>query len=153
MTDINSLCEEWEDDERMRVMFAPLRSKELNPESWNSKIQFWETLIKKYCLAHNVCSISMDQLETVFTRDGTSPHCLEQVVAECVKRGEIIDTARYKQQLVAQGSWSSWVKNIGWKAVQVNIIVQRIVHFMKSLINALLFSLLETQFLDTTQTV
>ena len=123
MRDMNSLCEEWADDERMRVMFAPLRSKELNPESWNSKIQFWETLIKKYCLANNMCSISLDTLETVFTRDGTSPHCLEQVVAESVKRGEFMDTGRYKQSLVAQGSWSSWVRNIGWKAVQVNIIV------------------------------
>ena len=42
---VGAYCPEWSDSERMAVMFAPLRSKELNPESWNSKTAFWSQLI------------------------------------------------------------------------------------------------------------
>ena len=79
MTDISQYCEEWSDDERMRVMFAPLRSKELNPESWNSKISFWTSLIQKWSEQSNKCSFTIRQLEKDFERDGISPHCLVQV--------------------------------------------------------------------------
>ena len=41
------LCSEWADDQRMAVLFAPLRAKELNPESWNSKVNFWSSLVVK----------------------------------------------------------------------------------------------------------
>ena len=41
------LCSEWADDQRMAVLFAPLRAKELNPESWNSKVNFWSNLVVK----------------------------------------------------------------------------------------------------------
>ena len=44
---VDQLCSEWADDERMSVLFAPLRAKELNPESWNSKVNFWSNLVVK----------------------------------------------------------------------------------------------------------
>ena len=116
---MSDLCEEWSDDERMKVMFAPLRSKELNPESWNSKIQFWSSLIKKHCEGSRQCSFTIRQLETVFARDGVSPHCLAQVLTELTNSGEILDARRYVSQLRAASSWSSWVSSFGWRAVQV----------------------------------
>ena len=62
MTDISSLSDEWTDDERMRVLFAPMRNKELNPESWNAKLTFWTTLIEKWCLKNNKHSFTLHQL-------------------------------------------------------------------------------------------
>ena len=44
---LDQLCSEWADDQRMSVLFAPLRAKELNPESWNSKVNFWSNLVIK----------------------------------------------------------------------------------------------------------
>ena len=44
---VDQLCSEWADDERMSVLFAPLRAKELNPESWNGKVNFWSNLVIK----------------------------------------------------------------------------------------------------------
>ena len=44
---LDELCSEWADDQRMSVLFAPLRAKELNPESWNSKVNFWSNLVIK----------------------------------------------------------------------------------------------------------
>jgi len=118
MTEIGSLSDEWKDDERMRVLFAPMRNKELNPESWNAKLTFWTTLIEKWCLKNNKHSFTLHQLEAAFTRDGISPHCLSEVLTQSTKSGKIVDTNRYKSQLVAAGSWGSWAKNLGWRAVQ-----------------------------------
>ena len=48
MTDIESLSEEWSDDERMGVMFGKLRNKELNQASWESKISVnWKSLSRE----------------------------------------------------------------------------------------------------------
>ena len=44
---LDQLCSEWADDQRMSVLFAPLRAKEVNPESWNSKVNFWSNLVIK----------------------------------------------------------------------------------------------------------
>jgi len=118
MTDISSLSDEWTDDERMRVLFAPMRNKELNPESWNAKLTFWTTLIEKWCLKNNKHSFTLHQLEAAFTRDGISPHCLPEVLTQSTKSGIVMDTNRFKSQLVAAGSWGSWAKNLGWRAVQ-----------------------------------
>ena len=43
-----ALCPEWENEQKMNVLFAPLRDKDLNPVSWNSKLQFWINLIEKW---------------------------------------------------------------------------------------------------------
>lgn len=48
------MCPEWSNEERMNVLFAPLRNKELNPESWNAKVRFWINLIEKWSAAESV---------------------------------------------------------------------------------------------------
>ena len=121
MIDISSLCDEWSDSERMRVMFAPMRNKELNPESFNSKIKFWTELIHKWCTVHNRCSFTLGQLEKDFQRDGSTPHCLADVLGEALKSGKIVDTKRFTSNLVPQESWGSWAKSIGWRAAGVSV--------------------------------
>ena len=116
---MENLCDEWSDGERMRVMFAPLPDQHLNPESRNAKILFWTSLIKKWCVANNKCTFTLKQLESEFQRDGTSPHCLAQVLTEARSSGKIADSNRYCYNLTCQSSWGAWVKNIGWRAVQV----------------------------------
>ena len=66
--DISSYCPEWQDEERMGVMFAPMRHKELNPESWNSKMLFWSSLISQWCLANNKCCVTLELLEQSLQR-------------------------------------------------------------------------------------
>jgi len=116
--DIASYCPEWTDNERMSVMFAPLRHKELNPESWNSKILFWSSLISKWCEKNKKCSVTVELLEKAFLREGKSPHCLEEVVSECVRTGVVVDQARFVASIAPKDTWGGWVKSVGWGAVQ-----------------------------------
>eukprot|EP00092_Neocalanus_flemingeri_P035997 GFUD01039195.1.p1 GENE.GFUD01039195.1~~GFUD01039195.1.p1 ORF type:complete len:423 (+),score=142.15 GFUD01039195.1:44-1312(+) len=118
MSDIASYCPEWTDNERMSVMFAPMRHKELNPESWNSKILFWGSLISKWVLHNKKCCVTLEVLEKAFLRDGKSPHCLQEVVSECVKTGLVVDQARFVASIAHKGTWGGWVKSVGWGAVQ-----------------------------------
>ena len=118
VTDIASYCPEWTDNERMNVMFAPLRHKELNPESWNSKILFWGSLIDKWCLNNKKCSITVEELEKAFQRDGNTPHCLQEVLSECVRTGLVVDQGRFVASITPKDTWGGWVKSVGWGAVQ-----------------------------------
>lgn len=116
---ISSLCPDWSDEERMNVLFAPLRSKELNPEAWTSKIKFWTDLIEKWCRKNNKCSVNLEELKTLFRRSGKSPYCLAEVLQEGVQSGVLVEQGRYLQTLrQAQASWGGWVKGLGVQALQ-----------------------------------
>jgi len=117
--DISTYCPEWSDDERMSVMFAPMRHKELNPESWNSKMLFWSTLISQWCLTNNKCCVSVEMLEKAFQRDGKSPHCLQEVLTECIRTGQVVDQGRFVSSIAPRDTWGGWVKSVGWGAVQL----------------------------------
>lgn len=102
----------------MAVLFAPLRTKELNPESWNSKIQFWSSLILRWAQHNNQPVVSMDLLEQAFQRAGKSPYCLEDVLHECWTRGQVVDLSRYLAELQPRPTWGSWLKGVGVSAMQ-----------------------------------
>jgi hypothetical protein len=116
--DMSDLCEDWADSERMRVMFAPMRNRELNPESYDSKIQFWRGLIKKWCSVQDKCSLTQKELESAFQRDGDIPHCLAEVLSESIKSGDFMDSNRFRASLTPQQNWGGWIKSIGVRAAQ-----------------------------------
>jgi len=116
--DVSTYCAEWKDNERMAVLFAPLRSKQLNPESWNSKIQFWSSLIIRWAQHNNQPVVSLDQLEQAFQRAGKSPYCLEDVLQECWVQGQVVDLSRYLGALQPRPTWGSWLKGVGVSAMQ-----------------------------------
>ena len=115
---MSELCEDWSDSERMRVMFAPMRNRDLNPESYDSKIQFWKSLIKKWCSVQNKCSLTLKELENAFLRDGEIPHCLPDVLSEAIKTSDFMDSNRFKAGLTPQQNWGGWIKSIGVRAAQ-----------------------------------
>merc|ERR1719209_1892660 len=114
---LDQLSSEWADDQRMSVLFAPLRAKELNPESWNSKVNFWSNLIIKWAQQTNTAVVSMDLLEKAFERDGKMPYCLEDVLRELWASGGIVDFQRYLSSQTPRPTWSSWLKGIGTNAL------------------------------------
>jgi len=116
--DISELCEDWRDSERMRVMFAPMRNRDLNPESYDSKVQFWKSLIKKWCSVKNKCSVTVKELEHAFLREGDIPHCLPEVLSESIKTGDFMDSNRFRSSLMPQKNWGGWIKSIGVRAAQ-----------------------------------
>jgi len=99
-------------------MFAPMRHKELNPESWNSKMLFWSSLISQWCLENNKCCITLELLEQSFQRSGRAPHCLQEVLTECVRTGQVVDQGRFLSSIAPRDTWGVWAKSLGWGAVQ-----------------------------------
>ena len=81
---VSDLSEEWSDDERMSVMFAPLRTRELNPESWSAKVTFWTDLIERWCRENGRCVVTLDEMKAVMQRKGKTPHCLAEVSRDTV---------------------------------------------------------------------
>ena len=38
----------WDDEDRVSVLYAPFRTKELSPQSWQAKMDFWSDVIQKW---------------------------------------------------------------------------------------------------------
>ena len=38
----------WNDEDRVAVLYAPFRPKELSPQSWDAKMIFWKDVIKRW---------------------------------------------------------------------------------------------------------
>lgn len=75
----------WHDKTRINALFAPFRPKNVNPEDWESKLQFWSSLIKKWCDIKGCANFTMVELKKIFVENKRSPACLETVIQEMYK--------------------------------------------------------------------
>lgn len=98
------------DEQRINVLFAPLRNRSVNPKDWDSKLSSWKSIIKIYCYTNNIYTFSVLQLKSVFIRNGRPPSCLNEVVNDMLKDGEIqlIDVFMTKTST----TWSGWAIDI-----------------------------------------
>ena len=76
---------EWDDDQKMSVLFAPFREKSLNPQSWDRKMKFWIQLILDNFKKSNEFVFDVNSLSSRFVRNGKKPACLETVVQEMLR--------------------------------------------------------------------
>ena len=74
---------EWRDDETMDVLFSPFReNREINPQSWDTRMKFWIQLIRQQCINNHNFILNTRTLPQRFVRNGKVPACLETVVTE-----------------------------------------------------------------------
>ena len=69
----------------MNALFAPFRSKKINPNDWTSKMEFWVSLIEKYCKYYKSPSFEPQNLKSKFSRKGVVPACFDEVVEHLKK--------------------------------------------------------------------
>lgn len=100
----------WFDNERMNALYAPFRSSNVNSEDRNSKIKFWKKFITNYCVHKNLCSYSIIDLKKCLKRDGRPPGCLESIIEEMFKNGEIQKEDKFL--LEPTTTWSGWAVNV-----------------------------------------
>lgn len=100
----------WNDQQRLNVLFAPIRSRSVNPQDWDSKYNFWKTLICDYCDYCGIYIFKVSDLEEVFKKDGRTPKCLEMVIKEMEKVGECVPLSCFLEK--NSENWSSWAANI-----------------------------------------
>lgn len=98
------------DKDRLTVLFAPLRNRTVNPKDFDSKLASWKTLIQLYCIYNNVYSFALSDLNKVFVFNGRSPSCLEVVVQEMIKNGELLLVEVFSKS--NPSTWSGWFTDI-----------------------------------------
>ncbi|XP_013786710.1 charged multivesicular body protein 7-like [Limulus polyphemus] len=79
----------WEDDVRMNLLFSSFRNKEVNPKGWTDKMMFWTSLILKWNKLSKSATFSLHKLNMVFQRNGQIPQCLDIVLEEMKRQGQI----------------------------------------------------------------
>ncbi|KAI5631747.1 snf7 domain-containing protein [Phthorimaea operculella] len=98
----------WMDDVRMNALFAPFRIKSANPESWDMKMKFWSDMLRQWCKHKNDPVISASDAKFAFARKGRTPACLDIVVEEMIRSGELSPISKYTQ--ILQNGPEGWVK-------------------------------------------
>ncbi|XP_061725501.1 charged multivesicular body protein 7 [Cydia pomonella] len=106
----------WSDDVRMNALFAPFRLKTANPESWDMKMKFWSDLLRQYCRWKKDPVVSAADLKCAFMRKGRTPACLDIVVEEMFRNGELAPLTKY-QQILHNGpeGWVRWGARLAFK--------------------------------------
>ena len=83
---------EWEDDQRMNVLFSPFReNRHVNPQSWDSKLKFWSDLLASYCKFTGRIIITPTEVPHMFQRKGRLPQCINKVLEENLRFAFILD--------------------------------------------------------------
>lgn len=100
----------WDDDARITVLFAPFRSRTVNPKDWDDKLSFWRKLISSYCNATKTFSFKLTDLMHVFVKNGRPPSCLPVVIDEMCKMGDLKTVDQFTTW--HPQSWKSWASNV-----------------------------------------
>lgn len=106
-----SFPECWSDDRRMKVLFSPLRQRNVNPENYDGLILFWKNQIANYSHTQENPRITLSGLREAFMRNGEKPHCLQEVLASMVSSGELKPTEQFLQDANTSG-WAAWSMRI-----------------------------------------
>lgn len=96
----------WQDDERMDNLFAPFRSKAVNPVNYESKMKFWTNLIKEYCQVKGCAVVTVNELRDAFQRNNKKPFCLDTAIEHQLMDGSIQRKDQFDQP--PQHTWSGW---------------------------------------------
>lgn len=106
----------WNDSERVSVLYGPLPNQNLNPDAWNAKLQFWEQTIEKWLRREGRSTLSVDVIEREFSFNGRKPHCLTDVVKHLMAKKILVKYAdiksKFVQAAVSSASWSNWTYNV-----------------------------------------
>uniref|UniRef100_T1J0Y3 Charged multivesicular body protein 7 n=1 Tax=Strigamia maritima TaxID=126957 RepID=T1J0Y3_STRMM len=105
------LPECWQDDKRMNVLFSEFRAKDVNPQAWDGKMDFWRNVICSWCRAKNKVSFTESELRSDFERNGQYPQGLQTVINESLRLRDVVKTNDFGN-LVDGNGWLSWGVNI-----------------------------------------
>ncbi|XP_023020635.2 charged multivesicular body protein 7 [Leptinotarsa decemlineata] len=98
------------DEQRINVLFAPLRNRSVNPKDWDSKISSWKTIIRSYCQANDIYTFTLSSLSNVFIRNGRPPSCLQEVLCDMHKNGEIQPLDEFSRKMAP--TWTGWATDV-----------------------------------------
>ncbi|XP_047518248.1 charged multivesicular body protein 7 isoform X2 [Pieris napi] len=106
----------WSDDVRMNALFAPFRLKSVNPESWEMKMKFWCDIVQQWCKYKKDPIISASDIKCAFQRKGRTAACIDIVVEEMFRNGDLCPLSKYPQ-ILHNGTegWMWWGAKLAFK--------------------------------------
>lgn len=69
-------------EERIKVLMAPFKNREVNEVNYDNKMKFWKNTIISECNRRHRCLFSVNELKTWLLYNGRSPLCLVIVVED-----------------------------------------------------------------------
>ncbi|XP_072376235.1 charged multivesicular body protein 7 [Diabrotica undecimpunctata] len=99
-----------QDENRLNVLFAPIRNRSVNPKDWDNKISSWKTIIKAYCDSNDIYTFTLSSLNAVFVRNGRPPSCLSEVLSEMERIGDIQPLEVFLKK--NNHSWTGWATDL-----------------------------------------
>ncbi|XP_072941168.1 charged multivesicular body protein 7-like [Epargyreus clarus] len=110
----------WSDDVRMNALFAPFRLKSANPESWEMKMKFWSDMVRQWCRHKMDPIVSASDIKCVFQRRGRTAACIDIVIEEMFRKGDLAPVLKY-QQILHSGpeGWVRWGARLAFKPAVV----------------------------------
>lgn len=93
----------WSDDVRMNALFAPFRSRNLNPLHYDNKLKFWKDLIIDYCKQNDIVEIDSHTAAHWFIRKSIKPKCLDLVISELSKEKKLVARDEALKPVAASG--------------------------------------------------
>uniref|UniRef100_A0A2M3ZIT0 Putative m protein type n=1 Tax=Anopheles braziliensis TaxID=58242 RepID=A0A2M3ZIT0_9DIPT len=92
----------------MGFLLADFRSRNVNPESYDSKLRFWKELVTAYGLFQGSSVVSLIQLKEAFRRKSIAPQCLITVFDEMQKNGELLPKDHFLEPVTSSGWGMKW---------------------------------------------
>lgn len=97
----------WDDNVRMNALFSDFRNRNVNPNDWDAKLNFWRQSVGKWCTVCNNITFTVRELRQAFNRHGRTPRGLTTVTAEMIRDGQVMTLAEFLKY-TAEPGWISW---------------------------------------------
>lgn len=114
-----ALPAEWDDDERMNFLFSEFKeNREVNSTDWDSKMDFWTSLIIQSCRDRGAVCVNLQDLNKTFRRKEKGPLGLPTVLQAMARSGKIQRESEFAANV--DSGWVSWgvglllVKPLKW---------------------------------------
>ncbi|XP_073838408.1 charged multivesicular body protein 7 [Musca autumnalis] len=101
------------DESRVQALFAPFRERSVNPENYDSKMQFWKDVIMDLCIHKGKATFSKNELLQTFSLGRRIPSCLDTVLEDMQKTSLIRPRVEYEYD--PSNGWTGWAVLRFWK--------------------------------------
>lgn len=103
---LDKLPAEWQQNDRLDVLFGPVRNKYVNSFDWENKRKFWKESIEVHCSHNKLYTFNLSRLERAFLHDRRTPACLKDVFEDLIKTGDLVPLVDFLQK--PETTWSGW---------------------------------------------
>lgn len=98
---------DWEDDTRMAFLFSAFKAnREVDPNDWDDKMNFWTPLVVQSCRQRGSVCTSLQELNESFRRKGTVPMGLSTVLQSMIRSGKVQKESDFAANV--DSGWLSW---------------------------------------------